>query len=396
MSRILRRVFRTIDGGGAWTEITGNLQTLKPGALRAIAYATNDPAGALVVGSDRGVFIARGPHLLAVGLSLGSGLPVVPVYQVEDSTPDRVLLVGTLGRGAWTLPLGAGVDYAARGARRGRNSATDAGSSSSPSGRPARGRRGHLRTASRNNRGPRPSAGLPHGSRERRGFRGPRYGQKTSGVTKDAAKPLGVSGQRLVAQAEATGDGNALTVVMIDPATGARMLSRQQSLPAGVRPAISETLSGQFSATAVPSAGEAIVAWKFVDRPTRGVRPGADDSPLRTGPPPVAPAPASPAAAPPRRGAFRLNVLTGATNPADAGAIGPLVNKSFALPIDERVPAQPVTQFLSADGRHFLVSARTDDDRVFAKYTLTVFDRATRARVGEFRERRVPGPILRL
>ncbi len=62
-----------------------------------------------------------------------------------------------------------------------------------------------------------------------------------------------------------------------------------------------------------------------------------------------------------------------------------MTTKSFMLPLDERLPAQPGAQFFSADGRHFLVSARNADDRVWAKYTLTIYDRASRARVGEFR-----------
>ena len=42
-------------------------------------------------------------------------------------------------------------------------------------------------------------------------------------------------------------------------------------------------------------------------------------------------------------------------------------------------------QFLSADGRHFLVSSRRADDTETEKYTLVVYDRQSKARVGAFR-----------
>jgi hypothetical protein len=99
-------VFRTADGGATWTTITGNLPTLNPGLFRSVAYSNATADGAVVVGTDRGVFIARGCSGFSAWQRLGTGLPNVPVFQLEYDVADRLLLAGTLGRGAWTLTFG--------------------------------------------------------------------------------------------------------------------------------------------------------------------------------------------------------------------------------------------------------------------------------------------------
>ena len=101
-------VFRTTDAGATWATLTGNLATLNPGPLRSIAFSTATADGAVIVGADRGVFIARGCGAFSSWQRLGTGLPTVPVFQLEYDTADRILLAGTLGRGAWTLSFGSG------------------------------------------------------------------------------------------------------------------------------------------------------------------------------------------------------------------------------------------------------------------------------------------------
>jgi hypothetical protein len=58
------------------------------------------------------------------------------------------------------------------------------------------------------------------------------------------------------------------------------------------------------------------------------------------------------------------------------------VPRSNQLPAPERVASLPTPQYLSADGRHVLVSERVGDARVFERYRLTIFDRATQQRIG--------------
>ena len=95
-------VFRTADGGASWSNVAGNLATLAPGTLRSIAYSTGSAEGAVLVGADKGVFIARGPSFSNWSL-FGTGLPHAPVFHLEYDAADNLVLAATLGRGAWTL-----------------------------------------------------------------------------------------------------------------------------------------------------------------------------------------------------------------------------------------------------------------------------------------------------
>lgn len=107
-------VYRTGDAGAAWTNVTGNLLTLTPGVLRSVAFSTNNPTGAVIVGSDNGVFTARGPFFTTWAV-LGTGLPRAPVYDLEYDPVSKLVIAGLMGRGAWTIspiPAGAPVKWA--------------------------------------------------------------------------------------------------------------------------------------------------------------------------------------------------------------------------------------------------------------------------------------------
>jgi hypothetical protein len=98
------QVFRTTNAGGSWSDITGNLVTsLNPGTLRSIAYVARATGDGLVVGTDRGVYLARQGSGFTSWEELGTGLPNAPVYELDDHPVDDLLAAGTLGRGTWTL-----------------------------------------------------------------------------------------------------------------------------------------------------------------------------------------------------------------------------------------------------------------------------------------------------
>jgi hypothetical protein len=100
------RVFHTNDRGDHWDDITGRLASLGPGTLRSVAFATHNDKGAILVGSDLGVFSAHGPDFNAWA-EFGHGLPKVPVFHLEFDPRDRLILAGTFGRGAWLLRVDA-------------------------------------------------------------------------------------------------------------------------------------------------------------------------------------------------------------------------------------------------------------------------------------------------
>lgn len=98
------QVFETTNSGGAWTDVTGNLFTMfTPGALRSITYVTSPGGDGVVVGSDRGVYLARQDASFSTWDTLGQGLPNTPIFELDYDTNDDVLVAGSLGRGAFSL-----------------------------------------------------------------------------------------------------------------------------------------------------------------------------------------------------------------------------------------------------------------------------------------------------
>ncbi|WP_146408387.1 dockerin type I domain-containing protein [Allorhodopirellula heiligendammensis] len=94
------RVFETPDAGATWTEITGNLSDPD---LRNIEFVEL-PSGnnAILIGGRYGVH-----RMLSTSsgtwTELGANLPNAPVWDMDYDAADDVLVVGTLGRGAWTV-----------------------------------------------------------------------------------------------------------------------------------------------------------------------------------------------------------------------------------------------------------------------------------------------------
>ncbi|HFD39970.1 MAG TPA: hypothetical protein ENJ31_09045, partial [Anaerolineae bacterium] len=93
------QVFRTTNTGAAWTDITGSMPDTN---LRSIAAAP----GMLFVGGGQGVYVMD----MATGqwYDFGQGLPHVPVWSLDYDDADDVLVAGTLGRGAWLIPINLG------------------------------------------------------------------------------------------------------------------------------------------------------------------------------------------------------------------------------------------------------------------------------------------------
>jgi uncharacterized protein YfiM (DUF2279 family) len=97
------QVLFTSTGSAPFGDITGNLVTgFNPGTLRSMAFIPTSGNDALVVGADRGVFVALGPTF-NTWARLGTGLANAGVYELDYDVPDNVLVAGLLGRGAWIL-----------------------------------------------------------------------------------------------------------------------------------------------------------------------------------------------------------------------------------------------------------------------------------------------------
>ncbi|HEY7214825.1 MAG TPA: RTX toxin [Thermoanaerobaculia bacterium] len=104
----LSQVYKTLDGGVTWTDVSGNIQSFAPIALRAIAYVPrNDGPGndALVVSTFNGIYVAHKSTGFTVWEPLVRDLPKVPILDLAYDSQEGVLVAGTLGRGAWKLKV---------------------------------------------------------------------------------------------------------------------------------------------------------------------------------------------------------------------------------------------------------------------------------------------------
>jgi hypothetical protein len=386
-------VFRTIDAGAStWTDITGNLMSSHPGALRSIAYNPNELNGEVVVGTDQGVFAARGPAFTTWG-RMGSGLPNAPVYQIEYSALDRIYLAGTLGRGAWTyklmshamlsdkLPDAKGAPHLASG-----NESKQLASEERPEE--------SLQT-------PSTSAEVHDRSSFNLGIgvivdkiRGRIYAMSVDGGinavdlsrgkhiwdTKAADKPIGLASDRIVCQAEAPEHSNDLKVVALDPVTGDKISTASVTLPQGIRPTVAGSFKGDFVATADAADGNAVVSWQFVRRPVQGLAPRTKatlSEPRRV----QADAPIEP-----QRGSFRMNLATGAVSPVSAADASPgQLGQQPDLGTAGRLDTIGRNQFLSADQQSILVSTKESGGTGPPSYRLTIYDRESKTRLGELK-----------
>ena len=90
-------VFKTVDGGRSWDDITANLPDTPVNSLIL------DPsfAGTLYAGTDVGAFVTYdgGRHWGP----MGTGFPNISIWQLDLDPAHRLIAAGTHGRGAYTL-----------------------------------------------------------------------------------------------------------------------------------------------------------------------------------------------------------------------------------------------------------------------------------------------------
>lgn len=394
------RVYRTTDSGRVWQDITGNLPTLDPGLLRTVVFTINLAAGAIVVGADSGTFTPT-DATSSNWNRLGTGLPAAPVTHLEYDSTDRVLLAGTLGRGAWTLTLPSPSPQPTAGlgaATPARALGIETRDQKEP-GEPATGERpvgGDTVVQLR--------PGVVVDTAQRRAFiMSPDGGidavSLTTGEvvwsTKAASRPLGLVDQRLIGQGDPAGAESRFEIVMLDARTGGKAIQRLGAFPKEVV-ASARAFGGDLTAVAHTVEGNTIVSWEFQEQPLQGIRPGTGSR--------LAPAKGrTPSPAPPvpekriRSGAFLLNLSTGATSTVDGPGPGADRLQEMPRPLliaEERLPGLPELQVLSADGRHVQVSRKINDDREWDKYILAIYDRRTGERVGELKSHLSHVPFL--
>ena len=97
------QVFMTDDAGVTWDDITDNLTDFTT-SLRTIELYTGAGTDALLVGGSFGVFsTSLDGSATQVWSEYGKGLPTTVVSDIRYYSADDILVVGTFGRGAWTV-----------------------------------------------------------------------------------------------------------------------------------------------------------------------------------------------------------------------------------------------------------------------------------------------------
>jgi hypothetical protein len=215
----------------------------------------------------------------------------------------------------------------------------------------------------------------------------------------DAAKPLTVSGNLLVSQAEPEEEANELEIVTLNAEDqGRRVFAQTIPLPARVRPSITRSAARSFTATADVVTGDAAVTWEYQERfvqgkrPERELLPGETESPGALPPGALRTAQGEVVEGGPKtetaNGAFRLNLKSGAVTPQKPERrSAPIAEAGLAVELSpsQQLSGVPQPQFLSADGKYVLSPKLATDGAPWDKYVWTIYDRNTGEPRGEFR-----------
>jgi photosystem II stability/assembly factor-like uncharacterized protein len=96
-------VYETADAGISWSNVTGNLGSFDPSILRSVTFASTPHGNAVVVGANRGAYLATAASGFASWNPVGKGMPTAPILDLRYDPAGDQLTAGLLGRGVWTL-----------------------------------------------------------------------------------------------------------------------------------------------------------------------------------------------------------------------------------------------------------------------------------------------------
>ena len=97
------QVFRSINSGTTWVDVTGNLPSISSFDFRTIEFIPEDGTDRVVLGTRSGVYIADANGDVWSGY--GILLPDALVFDMRFIQSQRRLIAGTLGRGVWSVSL---------------------------------------------------------------------------------------------------------------------------------------------------------------------------------------------------------------------------------------------------------------------------------------------------
>ena len=191
----------------------------------------------------------------------------------------------------------------------------------------------------------------------------------------EAAKPLMAAGDLLIAQAETDTPGE-LPLVALDRGTGATVSKSRVALPESVWATVSDRPRASFRAAAEPRADGVMVLWrshKLGDDDFQGYVPSSDEG--RAPGAPVATRSEIPARPRVATGSAMLDPRSGSVSPMTAKAAGS-TSQHLTLRAYDGLAGVEGRQFLSADGRHVLVSRSLGARELVDRYEWSVYTRA--------------------
>jgi len=195
-----------------------------------------------------------------------------------------------------------------------------------------------------------------------------------------AYRPLAISGNFLVAMQEGGGPkaGKHLGVALLQLADGGEHLVNWVELPPAAWASVKNGLGASLRTNAAIGVdGRVTISWLSEwQREVRAIAPDDDDE--------------TPAGA--RAAAPQVESHGGSVEIDPGGRILPLTRALVSapqfqparqdLPDDQRLKGLPATQYISADGRHILVSEMTGNDNDLNKYRWTIYPAASSGSLG--------------
>lgn len=209
----------------------------------------------------------------------------------------------------------------------------------------------------------------------------------------EGAKPLAVVDDMLIAQAEPSASGE-LAFVILDRGAGRTVSKGRVELPEGVWGTVTDRPRATFRAAARPGTDGVVVTWRssrlsgedfqgYVPSPNEGRAPGAQ----------LATRSETPRGPEVRQGSATVDPRSG-TVPATAAKAGAVASAEVAtLRAFDGLAEIEGRKFLSADGRHVLVSRSLGSREVFDRYHWSLYTRGG-ALVGEVKSHRSAAPFL--
>jgi hypothetical protein len=202
-----------------------------------------------------------------------------------------------------------------------------------------------------------------------------------------AYRPLAVFGKFLVAMQEGGGPkaGKHLGVAFLQLVNGGEHLVSWVELPPGAWASVKDGMGASLRTSAAIGSGDRVtVTWVSESQPeVRGIAPDSELRPIAPGNEVVAGVKPTTAQAEVHSGAVEID-LSGRVLPLSRGVAATQLVQPVRqdLSEDQRLKGLPEAQFISADGRHILVSEVTGDDRDFNKYRWTIYPSAAREPIG--------------